>query len=69
MFITSLLQAVATEPVTEPASPEINLVVWKWVIIIGVAAIVAFYVIKRVADVAVKKKTDDMIRSVEDDDK
>lgn len=44
-------------------SMGIELVVWKWVIIISVVAVAALYVVKRIADVVVKRKTDAAIRS------
>jgi hypothetical protein len=47
---------------------EIELSVWKWVVIIGASAIVLIYAIKRLADVVTKKKTDSMIRRVVGED-
>ncbi len=43
-------------------SAGIELVVWKWVVIISVVAVVTLYVVKRIADVVVKRKTDAAIR-------
>lgn len=65
MPIVSLVSATLAQA-APPAetSVEIELSVWKWVIIIGVAAIIIIYVIKRVSEVVVKKKTDTMIRRV-----
>ena len=46
------------------ASQSVELTVWKWVILIGGGAIVAFWVIKRVAEIVTKQKTDAMVRKV-----
>ncbi len=43
---------------------SIELTVWKWVIIIGVVAVALIYIIKRVSEVVVKRKTDNIIRRV-----
>lgn len=48
------------------ASSSIDVSIWKWVIIVGVTAVIIFYGIKRVSDIVVKRKTDMMIRSVGD---
>ena len=56
-----------SEYAPKPTSSGVELGVWKWVIIIGATAIALFYVVKRISDVVVKKKTDDMIRSVGED--
>jgi len=63
LFTTPLIStlAQATQPET---SVEIELSVWKWVIIIGVAAIIIIYAVKRISEVVVKKKTDTMIKRV-----
>lgn len=52
-----------------PAAPstQIDLAIWKVVIIIGVVAIVAFYFIKRIADIFVDRKTASIIRDLNDD--
>ena len=47
-----------------PSSTAIDLSVWKWVIIIGVAAVVIFYAIWRISQVVVNKKTNTIIRDV-----
>ena len=67
MFQASRLTIMLAEFAPKPTSTGVELGVWKWVIIIGASAIAMFYVIKRIADVVVKKKTDDMIRSVGED--
>ncbi|MCP4679505.1 MAG: hypothetical protein GY854_29245 [Deltaproteobacteria bacterium] len=64
MTIVSNVAALLAASDPAPSSTSISLAVWKWVIIIGVAAVIVFYVIKRVADVVVKRKTDAMIRDV-----
>ena len=43
---------------------SIELTLWIWVIIIGAGAVVAFWVTKRVSDVVVKRKTDQIVRDV-----
>jgi uncharacterized membrane-anchored protein YhcB (DUF1043 family) len=55
---------ILSSPKPPAPSTSIELTVWKYVIIIAVAAIVIFYIIKRVADIVVKKKTQTMIREV-----
>ena len=63
LFTSSMISTIAqaTPPET---SVEIELSVWKWVIIIGVAAIIIIYAVKRISEVVVKKKTDTMIKRV-----
>lgn len=51
-----------------PRSTSIDFAYWKWVVLVGVAAVVVFYVLKRVADVVVDRKTDKLIREVEDEE-
>ena len=60
----------ASDGIPDPreTAMAVDLTVWKWVIIIGVAAIVILYAVKRLADVAVKKKTANMIREVVGED-
>ncbi|MDJ0766179.1 MAG: hypothetical protein QNJ97_24565 [Myxococcota bacterium] len=65
MALLVLTASIAYQP--SPTSSGIDLALWKWVIAIGVGAVVIFYLIKRVSDIVVKKKTDAMIRSVEKD--
>ena len=48
-------------------STSIDVSIWKWVIVIGVVAVIIFYGIKRISDIVVKKKTDTMIREVADE--
>ena len=67
MLQASRLAIILSEFAPKPTSSGVELGVWKWVIIIGASAIALFYVVKRIADVVVKKKTDDMIRSVGED--
>lgn len=65
MPIVSLVNsALAQAAPPAEGSVEIELAVWKWVIIIGVAAVIIIYVVKRISEVVVKKKTDTMIRRV-----
>lgn len=48
-----------------PKSTSIDFTYWKWVVLVGVAAVVIFYLLKRVADIVVDRKTDRLIRDVE----
>jgi hypothetical protein len=61
---SSLFSAAAQVAPPADTNVEIELSVWKWVIIVGVAAIIIIYAIKRISEVVVKKKTDTMIRRV-----
>jgi hypothetical protein len=47
-----------------PSSSGIDVSIWKWVIIIGVAAVVVFYAIWRISQIVVNRKTDSIIRDV-----
>ena len=58
--------AEAVRP-TEVAS-SLELSVWKWVIIIGVGAVVIFFFIRKFSEIVVKKKTELMIQQVVGDD-
>jgi hypothetical protein len=42
--------------------------IWKWVVIIGGGAIALIYLVRRISDVVVKKKTATMIREVVGDE-
>ena len=65
MNIASMIISVLASADPAPAtSSPIELDVWKWVIIIGAGAIIILYAVKRIADVVVNKRTDDMIRKV-----
>ncbi len=68
MTMISIVAPLLAASDPAPSSTSISLEVWKWVIIIGVAAVIVFYVIKRVADVVVKRKTAAMIRDVVGED-
>ena len=48
-------------------SAGIEVGIWKWVIIMGVGAVIVFYTIKRIADFVTDRKTDAMIQQVEED--
>jgi hypothetical protein len=48
----------------EPSSSGIDVSIWKWVIIIGVAAIIVFYAIWRISQIVVNRKTNAIIRDV-----
>ncbi len=60
--LSMLWQAAPPKP-----SKEFDLGVWYALIVIAAIAFIAFYVIKRVSDIAVKKKTEALIREVGDD--
>ena len=62
MIISVLAQAAP--PAAPATSSPIELDVWKWVIIIGAGAVIILYAVKRIAEVVVKKKTDNMIHRV-----
>ena len=66
-MISSLAKILA-ETLPRPSSQGMNLEVWKYVVIIGVVAVVIFWGVKRVSDVVVKKKTEDMIKKVGEDE-
>ncbi len=73
MNITSVLVSVMAQaqtqvPPAEESSMAIDLAVWKYVIIIGLSAITILYVVKRIAEVVVKRKTATMIREVVGDE-
>jgi hypothetical protein len=55
-------------PVPSPAASGFEFGIWRWVIIIGVGAVVLFYAIKRISDVLVNRKTDLIIRESEKED-
>ena len=55
--LAMILEAAAPEP-----SKGFDLGIWYALVIIGVAAFVVFYVVKRISDIAVNRKTQAMIR-------
>ncbi len=67
MNIASMIMSVlaqADPPAVPATSSPIELDVWKWVVIIGAGAVIILYAVKRIAEVVVNKRTDDMIRKV-----
>lgn len=62
--LNTILFATLAQAAPPEGSVEIELSVWKWVIIIGVSAIIIIYAVKRISEIVVKKKTDTMIRRV-----
>ncbi|MCP4196340.1 MAG: hypothetical protein GY762_04245 [Proteobacteria bacterium] len=54
---------LASSP-SAPSSSGIDVSIWKWVIIIGVAAVVLFYAIWRISQIVVNRKTNSIIRDV-----
>lgn len=61
MGLANLLEAAPPEP-----SRGFDLGIWYALVIIGVAAVVIFYVVKRISDIAVNRKTQAMIRQFSD---
>ena len=47
-----------------PSSTSIDLAMWKWVIFIGLAAVVVFYIVKRISEIVVTRRTESIIRDV-----
>ncbi len=71
MNIASMIMSVLAQvdpPAVPATSSPIELDVWKWVVIIGAGAVIILYAVKRISEVVVNKKTDDMIRKVVGDD-
>ncbi len=62
--MTTRLATILSASPPAPSSANLELSIWKWVIIIGIAAVVVFYIIKRVSEIVVDRKTDAMIRKV-----
>ncbi len=60
--LSMLWQATPPKP-----SKEFDLGIWYALVVIAVIAFIAFYAIKRVSDIAVKKKTEALIREIGDD--
>ena len=58
------LAAVLASSAPAPSSTGIDVSIWKWVIIIGVGAVVIFYAIWRISQIVVNRKTDSIIRDV-----
>ena len=51
--------------VTPPkSSSDFSGGIWYVLVVVAVVAFIAFYVVKRISDVAVKKKTEALIRKV-----
>ncbi len=62
--MTISLATILSSSPPAPSSGNLELSMWKWVIIIGVAAVVIFYIIKRVSEIVVDRKTETIIREV-----
>lgn len=52
------------EVVPSPQNVEFELAIWKWVVIISVGVFIVLFAVKRLADVAAKKKTASIIETV-----
>lgn len=59
--LVSFLEAAAPAP-----SKGFDLGIWYALVIIGASAFVVFYIIKRISDIAVNRKTEAMIRQFSD---
>ena len=59
--LVSFLEAAAPAP-----SKGFDLGIWYALVIIGALAFVVFYVVKRISDIAVNRKTEAMIRQFSD---
>lgn len=57
------LSALAEASPPKPSN-EFSGGIWYVLVVVAVAAFVAFYVVKRVSDIAVKKKTEALIREI-----
>ena len=66
MIPVSSMMAIFCKPGPKAPSSSIDVSIWKWVIVIGVVAVILFWGIKRISDIVVKKKTASMIRDVVD---
>ena len=64
MFKALVPAAILASSPSGPPSSGIDVSIWKWVIIIGVAAVIVFYAIWRVSQVVVNRKTNNIIRDV-----
>lgn len=54
----------AAEPLASESSFALDLAVWKWVVFIGAGAVVVTWVVRRVAEVVVARKTRNIIEQV-----
>jgi hypothetical protein len=61
---TAVLLIGQTEVNPSGESASFELAIWRWVVIIGVGAFVAIFAIKRIADIAAKRKTEMIIEEV-----
>lgn len=66
MITTTMLAALLAEAAQAPAEGgfSIDLAIWKWVVIIGAGAIVIAWLVRRIAEVVVKRKTERIIERV-----
>lgn len=65
--ITSLLAvwlAETADPIVPGSDYGVDLTIWKWVVFIGVGAVVVGLIVRRLADVVVKRKTRNIIEQV-----
>ena len=60
--------AIVASSQSAPPPSGIDVSIWKWVIIIGVATVTIVYAVWRISQVVVNKKTDNISRDVVGDD-
>jgi hypothetical protein len=65
--LTILGLSMLWEAAPPKPSKEFDLGIWYALVVIAVVAFVVFYVVKRVSEIAVKKKTDALIREIGED--
>lgn len=65
-MLTILGLSMLWEAAPPKPSKEFDLGIWYALIVIAVVAFVAFWIIKRISDIAVKKKTEALIREIGD---
>ena len=63
-MVTMLSLAVLAEAAPPKPSDEFSGAIWYVPVIVAVAAFVLFYIVKRISDIAVKRRTEAMIREV-----
>ncbi|MBN2804779.1 MAG: hypothetical protein JXR91_16910 [Deltaproteobacteria bacterium] len=61
---TAVILVSQTEVAKTPSDASFELSIWKWVIIVSVSAFVAIFAIKRIGDIAAKRKTEMIIEDI-----
>ncbi len=67
-MLTILTLASLAEAIPPKPSSEFSGGIWYVLIVVAVAAFIGFYVVKRISDIAVKRKTEALIRKVGEPD-